>query len=88
MDRDEYARAYAAGYAAGIADSGPTAVSPVLTVKDLQKRYGVGENKAQNILRAIRRHCNGGKLDSCSTVLLSEAQYWEGLVDKMYKERL
>lgn len=89
MDRQEYARAYAEGYAAGIASV--TLVpppSPVLRLADIQERYSVGINKARQILQAIRHVCNGGKLDAAGAVLLSEAEYWETLVDKQFKARL
>ena len=88
MDRNEYARAYAAGYADGIAACGGGRTSPVLKLGDIQARYSVGVNKARQILQAIRHYCNGGKLESASAVLVSEAEYWESLVDKTFKERL
>lgn len=89
MDRHEYARAYAEGYAAGIASvtvSPPP--SPVLRIEDIQARYGVGVNKARQIIQAIRHVSNGGKLDAAGAVLVSEAEYWESLVDKQFKKRL
>jgi hypothetical protein len=88
MDRNEYARAYAEGYAAGIATVTEKRLSPVLRIEDIQERYGVGVNKARQILQAIRRNCNGGKLDAAGAVLVSEAEYWETLVDKQFRARL
>lgn len=88
MDRNEYARAYAEGYAAGIAVATEKRSSPVLRIEYIQERYGVGVNKARQILQAIRRNCNGGKLDAAGAVLVSEAEYWETLVDKQFRARL
>lgn len=88
MERDEYARAYAAGYADGLAVAQNKRESPVLSLNDVQERYKVGLNKAHEIIRAIRHVSNGGKLGCSSLVLLSEAEYWESLVDKTFRERL
>ena len=85
---NEYALAFAQGYAAGVASVQAAPPSPVLKVEDIQKRYGVGINKARNILQAIRHVCNGGKLGSSSAVLISEAVHWESLVDAQFKARL
>lgn len=89
MDRQEYARAYAEGYAAGIASvTVLPPPSPVLRLADIQERYGVGINKARQIIQAIRHVCNGGHLQSSSAVFIAEAEYWESLVDKQFKKRL
>ena len=89
MDRNEYARAYAEGYAAGIASVQVIPPpSPVLKIEDIMKRYDVGLNKARQILQAIRHVTNGGALDCSGAVLVSEAEYWETLVDKTFKKRL
>ena len=58
-----------------------------ITKTDIQDRFGVGINKAGEIMRDIRRACNGGKLGA-GKVLPAELEYWESLVDKQYKERL
>lgn len=58
-----------------------------ITKTDIQHRFGVGVNKAGDIMRDIRRVCNGGKLGA-GKVLPAELEYWESLVDKQYKERL
>lgn len=52
-----------------------------LTYEDMKVRYGVGTNKARDIIRGIRRICGGGKLGE-GKVLPSEVRYWESLVDK------
>ena len=88
MDRQEYAIAFAEGYAAGISAANVAKTSPVLKVEGIMARYDVGLNKARNILRAIRTVCNGGKLDASGAVLVSEAEYWESLVDAQFKKRL
>jgi flagellar biosynthesis/type III secretory pathway protein FliH len=61
---------------------------PYLDVNDIMERYGVGINKAHQILRGIRSVCGGGKLDSNGRVLVAEVKYWESLVDTRYVERL
>lgn len=88
MNREEYARAYAEGYAAGLSAVKNERPSPILKVDGIMSRYEVGINKARQILQAIRHTCNGGKLDSAGAVLVSEAEYWEKLVDAQFKERL
>lgn len=42
----------------------------------IAKRYGVGINKALNIIRAIRDTCGGGSLPS-GKVLPAEVEFWE-----------
>lgn len=88
MDRNEYTRAFAEGYAAGIAAAGGRQDSPVLFIEDVQERYQVGINKAREIMQAIRHVCNGGKLQSPKMILKAEAEYWETLVDKQFRKRL
>lgn len=58
-----------------------------LTCEDIMERYGVGQVKAYQIIRAIRSVCGGGKLGS-GKVLPSEVKYWESLVDTTFVERL
>ena len=59
-------------------------------IKGIIDRYGgrIGQNKAREILQAVRHCCNGGKLNSCSLVLRSELEYWESIVDKKFLARL
>ena len=85
-----YKRAYMAGYTAAKEERRAVDEAPYIDKEGLIKRYNgkIGQNKAGEILRAVRRCCNGGKLDSCSIVLVSELEYWETLVDKRFKERL
>ena len=86
----EYVKGYADGFAAGIERSKREDDKPYLTVDDIIKRYDgkIGINKAGEIMRAVRRLCGGGKLDSCSLILRSEMEYWESIIDKEYKPRL
>ena len=58
-----------------------------LTHEDIMERYGVGQVKAYQIIRAIRSVCGGGKLGQ-GKVLPSEVRYWESLVDTTFVERL
>lgn len=58
-----------------------------LTYKDIMARYGIGETRAYQIIRAIRQVCGGGKLGQ-GKVLPSEVAYWESLVDTTFVERL
>lgn len=51
-----------------------------LDCQDIMERYGVGTNKAREIIRGIRSVCGGGKLGE-GRVLPSEVLYWESLVD-------
>lgn len=90
MEKEMYMRAYMEGYTAGLEKAQKTTVKPYLDKDALIERYDgkIGINKAGEIMRAVRTVCNGGKLDSCSLVLLSEVEYWESIVDKKYKERL
>ena len=86
----EYTKGYAAGFHAAMEQSKREEEKPYLTVNDIIKRYDgkIGVNKAGEIMRAVRRVCGGGKLDSCSLILRSEMEYWESLVDKEYVPRL
>ena len=52
-----------------------------LDTEDIMKRYDVGINAAQGIIRSIRAMCGGGKLGK-GKVLPSEVAYWESEVDK------
>lgn len=87
---EAYMRAYMAGYTAAKKEKEDREEKPYLDKDDIIARYGgrIGVNKAGEIIRAIRRVCNGGKLDSCSLVLRSEVEYLESLVDKKFKEHL
>lgn len=58
-----------------------------LTYEDIMERYGIGQAKAYQIIRAIRSVCGGGKLGQ-GKVLPSEVRYWESLVDTTFVERL
>lgn len=89
MEKNElYMRAYMDGYTSALEKVKQEQKSPVIDKEGIQKRYGVGINKAGEILRSVRHCCNGGKLGSCSVVLLSELEYWESVVDKTYLARL
>lgn len=80
-------QAYALGYEAGKkAASGGE--KPYMDAGDIAARYGVGINKARDILNAVRLFCNGGKLNHESRVLVSEVRYWESVVDARKRERL
>ena len=90
IDREKseaYMKAYMDGYTA--AKEGRE-VAPYIDKEGLVKRYGgkIGLNKAGEIIRAVRRVCNGGKLGSCSLILMSELLYWESIVEKNFVERL
>ena len=54
-----------------------------LDCEDIMARYGVGINKAREIIRGIRSVCGGGKLGA-GKVLPQEVAYWESLVDRKY----
>lgn len=86
----EYTKGYAAGFHAAMEQSRRADEKPYLTVEDIIKRYDskIGINKAGEIMRAVRRACGGGKLDSCSLILRSEMEYWESLVQKEFVARL
>ncbi len=89
MEKSEaYMRAYMDGYTHALEQLRKEQKSPVIDKEGIQKRYGVGMNKAGEILRSVRHCCNGGKLGSSSIVLLSELEYWESVVDKTYLARL
>lgn len=87
---EPYMRAYMDGYTAALEKAKAEQKSPVIDKEGIIKRYGnrIGINKAGEILRAVRHCCNGGKLGSCSVVLLSELEYWESIVDKTFLARL
>lgn len=86
----DYQKAFMEGYTAGLEYKMKQEGKPYIDKQGLIERYDrkIGINKAGEILRAVRRVCGGGKLDSCSIVLLSELEYWESLVDKNFVERL
>lgn len=58
-----------------------------LRYPDIMARYGVGVNKARDIIRGIRSVCGGGKLGE-GKVLPSEVLYWESLISTRRVERL
>ena len=91
VPRDEaYMRAYMDGYTAALEKAAGEAEKPYIDMEGLIERYGgrIGQNKAREILQAVRHCCNGGKLNSCSLVLRSELEYWESVVDKQFLARL
>lgn len=87
---DLYRKAYMDGYLAAKREIENGNEKPYIDKEGIIKRYdgNIGINKAGEIIRAVRRVCNGGKLDSCSLVLISELKYWESVVDKKFRERL
>ena len=87
---EPYMRAYMDGYTAALEKVKGDGSKPYLDLQDIIDRYDgkIGINKAREIMRAVRRVCNGGKLDSCSLVLRSEIEYWESIVDKQFKKLL
>lgn len=86
---EAYMRAYMDGYTAALEKQKEKQEKPYLDLNDIVERYGgIGVAKAREIIRAVRTVCNGGKLDSCSKILLSEITFWESIVDKQYKSRL
>lgn len=86
MATESYMNGYIDGYITAM-EKFKKESKKTLNAEDIAERYGVGINKAKSILRDIRRVCNGGKIND-SKVLPAEADYWESLVDKQYKERL
>ena len=90
MTTDLYRKAYMDGYLAAKREIENENEKPYIDKEGIIKRYdgNIGINKAGEIIRAVRRVCNGGKLDSCSLVLISELKYWESVVDKKFRERL
>ena len=84
---ENYMSAFMDGYLAAMAKY-KTDEKKVLTVADIQERYHCGINKAQNIMQSILRCCNGGMLNTPGRCKPAEADYWDTLVDKQYKERL
>lgn len=83
-----YAKGYIDGFLAATEEHKAKEEKPYFDVEDIMKRYNVGTSKAYNILRAVRRCCNGGKLLSAGSVLKSELLYWESIVEKNFVERL
>lgn len=51
------------------------AAKTALRYTDMMEIYGVGENKAREYIREIRRTCGGGRLGA-GMVLPSEHEYW------------
>jgi len=90
MVSEEYMKGYAEGYASALDKQRAAGARPYIDKEGIIERYGgkIGQNKAGEILRAVRHCCDGGKLDSCSIVLISELEYWESIVDKKFLERL
>ena len=89
MENNNYCRGYMDGYMAAMEKAKAKQEKPYLDLNDIVERYGgIGMGKARDIIRAVRTVCNGGKLDSCSKILLSEITFWESIVDKQYKSRL
>lgn len=87
---EAYMRAYMDGYTDGLKKAEGEVEKPYIDMQGIIDRYGgrIGQNKAREILQAVRHCCNGGKLNSCSLVLRSELEYWESLVDKKFLARL
>ncbi|MBQ8005237.1 MAG: hypothetical protein IJ303_02880 [Clostridia bacterium] len=90
MPDEGYQKAYMEGYTAGLEYKMKQEGKPYIDKQGIIERYDgkIGINKAGEILRAVRRVCGGGKLESCSIVLVSELEYWESIVNKQLKERL
>ena len=87
---EAYMRAYMDGYTDGLKKAEGETEKPYVDLQGIIDRYGgrIGQNKAREILQAVRHCCNGGKLNSCSLVLRSELEYWESVVDKKFLARL
>lgn len=85
---DAYMRAYMNGYTDALQKHNVEEEKTFFGVKDIMERYDISQNKAYEILQAIRQLCNGGKLGAGAKVLPSELKYWESTVEKVYKERL
>lgn len=83
-----YMRAYMDGYTAGLERARGEVKKSYLTVDDIAVRYNVGKSKANEIMRAVRHCCNGGKLDHDGRILLSELEYWESIPETQFKARL
>ena len=93
MSREEYLKAYAEGYMAGLEKARAEAQEkepkrPYVTVEDIMEDYQISKPKAYGVLRGIRMACNGGMLNHEGCVKRSEYEYWKTLVDKQYKARL
>lgn len=87
---EAYMRAYMDGYTDGLKKAAGEAEKPYIDMQGIIERYGgrIGQNRAREIIQAVRHCCNGGKLNSCSLILRSELEYWESIVDKQYLARL
>ena len=90
MSNEAYMQAYMAGYTAALEKQKEAEAKPYIDKDGIIARYDgrIGQGKAYEILQAVRRCCNGGKLNSSSLVLVSELEYWESVVDAKFKERL
>ena len=91
MERNEsYMRAYMDGYTEGLRKAESAAEKPYIDMQGIIDRYDgrIGQNKAREIIQAVRHCCNGGKLNSASLILRSELEYWESIVDPKYLARL
>lgn len=88
MTMEEYRKAYMDGYLAGKEDAkreiATTSEQAVVTAEDIMKRYGVGRNKALEVIRAVRRTNNGGALGTRGRVLMGELLCWESRRDNTF----
>ena len=91
----DYLVGWADGYSMAvetISKSGLAAAQPPRAYFDkeaIMERYGgCTEQKAREIIKAVRRWVGGGKLDSVSMVLRSELELWENDVHPDYNERV
>lgn len=87
-NREQFLSGYLAGYMKAIQEKQAEEQMAYVDAEAIAKRYDIGINAARDVLKGIRHVCNGGKLGSCSKVLVSELKYWESLVDKQYVARL
>lgn len=92
MTMEEYRKAYMDGYLAGKEDAkaeiASTSEQAVVTADDIMKRYGVGRNKALEVIRAVRRTNNGGALGTRGRVLYGELLNWESRRDNTFMKDL
>lgn len=92
MSIEEYRKAYMDGYLAGKEDAkkeiATTSEQAVVTVEFLMERYGVGKNKAYEVIRAVRRTNNGGALGTRGKVLMGELLCWEARRDNTFMRDL
>lgn len=58
-----------------------------LTAADVMQIFGVGRNKAYNIIRQVRCECGGGKLGA-GKILPAELEYWKNNVDTRKVKRI